>query len=147
MVEPQWPIDPSSAASAGQNSLYTSWFRDGQRRLAGLGLGPSTITTSTILVDQPIGVAGAVLRYNLGAGLMVMTPEIYDTLAGTISKYSDYTGELIAVQLPNNTTLDVAVVDRHHLQTSRASIGDARAHPDLRGRQSARAASGHRDPR
>ena len=111
-VEPQWPIDPSSAASAGQNSLYTSWLRDGQRRLAGLGLGPSTITTSTILVDQPIGAAGAVLRYNLGAGLMVTTPQIYDTLAGTISKYSDYTGELIAAQLPNNTTLDVAVVDR-----------------------------------
>jgi hypothetical protein len=120
-VEPQWPLDPSSAASAGQNSLYTSWLRDGQRRLAGLGLGPSTITTSTILVDQPIGATGAVLRYDLGAGLMVTTPQIYDTLAGTISKYSDYTGELIAAQLPNNTTLDVAVVDR--------IIGDLLVHP------------------
>jgi hypothetical protein len=111
-VEPQWPIDPSFAASAGQNSLYTSWLRDGQRRLADLGLGPSTITTSTILVDKPIGAPGAILRYNLGAGLMVTTPKIYDTLPGTISKYSDFTGELIAAQLPNNTTLDVAVVDR-----------------------------------
>ena len=111
-VEPQWPIDPSSAASAGQSSLYTSWLRDGQRRLAGLGLGPSTLTTSTILVDQPIGDAGAVLRYNLGAELMVTTPQIYDSLAGSIKAYSDYKGELIAAQLPNNTTLDVAVVDR-----------------------------------
>jgi len=111
-VEPQWPIDPSSAASAGQNSLYTSWLRDGQRRLAGLGLGPSILTPSTIIVDQPIGAAGAVLRYNLGAGLMVTTPEIYDTLAGTISKYSDYKGELVPARLPNNTTLDVAVADR-----------------------------------
>lgn len=111
-VEPQWPIDPSSAASASQNSLYTSWLRDGQGRLAGLGLGPSTLTTSTILVDQPIGAAGAVLRYNLGAGLMVTTPQIYDTLAGSISRYSDYKGELVPAHLPNNITLDVAVVDR-----------------------------------
>lgn len=111
-VEPQWPIDPSSAASAGQNSLYTSWLRDGQGRLAGLGLGPSTLTQSTVLVDQPIGAAGAVLRYNLGAELMVTTPQIYDTLAGTISKYSDYKGELVPAHLPNNSTLDVAVVDR-----------------------------------
>ena len=110
-VEPQWPIDPSSAASAGQSSLYTSWLRDGQRRLAGLGLGPSTITASTILVDQPIGAAGAVLRYNLGAELMVTTPAIYDTLAGSIKAYSDYKGELVPARLPNNTTLDVAVVD------------------------------------
>ena len=111
-VEPQWPIDPSSAASAGQNSLYTSWLRDGQARLAGLGLGPSTLTTSTILADQPIGEAGAVLRYNLGAELMVTTPQIYDTLTGSIKGYSDYRGELIPARLPNNSTLDVAVVDR-----------------------------------
>ena len=111
-VEPQWPIDPSAAAAAGQSSLYTSWLRDGQQRLAGLGLGPSTVTPSTILVDQPIGAAGAVLRYNLGAELMVTTPQIYDTLGGTISKYSDFKGELIPARLPNNTTLDVAVVDR-----------------------------------
>jgi Family of unknown function (DUF6049) len=111
-VEPQWPIDPSSAASDGQNSLYTSWLRDGQGRLAGLGLGPSILTPSTIIVDKPIGAAGAVLRYNLGAELMVTTPQIYDTLGGTISKYSDYKGELVPARLPNNATLDVAVVDR-----------------------------------
>ena len=120
-VEPQWPIDPSSAASAGQNSLYTSWLRDGQGRLAGLGLGPSTLTPSTILVDKPIGAAGAVLRYNLGAELMVTTPQVYDTLAGTISKYSDYKGELVPARLPNNATLDVAVVDR--------IVADLLAHP------------------
>lgn len=120
-VEPQWPIDPSSAASAGQNSLYTSWLRDGRGRLAGLGLGPSTLTPSTIVVDKPIGAAGAVLRYNLGAELMVTTPQVYDTLAGTISKYSDYKGELVPARLPNNATLDVAVVDR--------IVSDLLAHP------------------
>ena len=110
-VEPQWPIDPSSAASAGQNSLYTSWLRDGQGRLAGLGLGPSTLTSSTIIVDQPIGAAGAVLRYNLGAELMVTTPQLYATLPGSIKAFSDYKGELVPARLPNNSILDVAVVD------------------------------------
>ena len=47
-------IDPSAAAAAGQGSLYTSWLRDGQDRLASLGLGPAVVSQSTIFVDQPI---------------------------------------------------------------------------------------------
>jgi hypothetical protein len=111
LAEPQWPIDPSAAAAAGQESLYTSWLRDGQDRLGGLGLGPAIISRSTIFVDQPIGTDGATLRRNLGAGLMVMTPDIFDTLPGAIKAYSDYTGELFAATLPNNTTFELAVVD------------------------------------
>ncbi|MEP7045300.1 MAG: DUF6049 family protein [Ilumatobacteraceae bacterium] len=112
VVEPQWPIEPSAAASAGQGALYTSWLRAGQDRLAGLGLGPAVTTTSTILVDQPIGETGAVLRRNLLTSLMVMTPTVYDTLDGSIKQFSDYRGELVPANLPNNTTLDIAVVDR-----------------------------------
>ena len=40
IAETQWPIDSSAAAAAGQNSLYTSWLRDGQDRLVGLGARP-----------------------------------------------------------------------------------------------------------
>lgn len=112
LAEPQWPIDPSAAAAAGQDSLYTSWLRAGQDRLGGLGLGPALISRSTIFVDQPIGVDGATLRRNLGAGLMVMTPDVFNGLRGAIQGFSDYTGELFAAGLPNNTTLDVAVVDQ-----------------------------------
>ena len=111
VAEPQWPIDPSQAAAAGQDSLYTSWLRDGQDGLTNLGLGPAIISRSTILVDQPIGAQGATLRRNLGAGLMAMSPQIYDKLTGTIGAYSDFTGELIAAKLPNGTAFDVAVVD------------------------------------
>jgi hypothetical protein len=111
IAEPQWPIDPSAAAAAGQDSLYTSWLRDGQDRLGGLGLGPANISRSTFFADQPIGPEGATLRRNLGAGLMVMTPQLYATLDGTIGNFSQNKGELIGADLPNNTTLDVAVVD------------------------------------
>lgn len=111
IAEPEWPIDPSAAAAVGQEPLYTSWLRDGEERLAVLGLGPAVLSRSTIFVDQPVTSAGAVLRRNLGAALMVMTPEIYDGLDGTIGAFSDFTGELIAADLPNNTTFDAAVVD------------------------------------
>ena len=111
LAEPQWPIDPSAAAAAGQAQLYTTWLRDGQARLGLLGLGPSTITTSTIFADEPIGGDGAALRFDLGAALMVMTPQIYDSLDGTIFSFSDYKGQLVSAELPNNRELDVAVVD------------------------------------
>ncbi|MEP7112548.1 MAG: DUF6049 family protein [Ilumatobacteraceae bacterium] len=122
-AEPQWPIDPSTAAAAGQGSLYTSWLRDGQDRLVGLGLGPAIISRSTIFVDQPISAEGLTLRRNLGAGLMVMTPQLYDDLVphGAIGLYSDYTGALFAAELPNDTAFDVAVVDH--------SISNLLVHP------------------
>lgn len=111
VAEPQWPIDPSVAAAAGQDSLYTSWLRAGQDRLVSLGLGPAVISRSTFFADEPIGSEGATLRRNLGAGLMVMTPAIYKGLAGSIKEFSDYRGELVPAELPNKTVLDVAVVD------------------------------------
>ncbi len=75
VAEPQWPLDPAAAALAGQELLYTSWRRDGQERFAELGLGGAVVSTSTILVDQPIGVEGAALRWRDGARLMVVSPE------------------------------------------------------------------------
>jgi hypothetical protein len=40
-----------------------------------------------------------------------MTPQLYDTLTGSIKVFSDFKGELIAATLPNGTSFDVAVVD------------------------------------
>ena len=121
VAEPQWPIDPSAAAVAKQELLYTSWRRDGQQRFAELGLGAAVVSTSTILVDQPIGAEGAALRWRDGARLMVVSPKIYDGLHGSISVFSDNLGELVAGELPNDITLDVAVVDH--------TISQLLAHP------------------
>ena len=112
LADPQWPIDPSAAVAAGQASLYTSWLRAGQARLGGLGLGPAIISRSTIFVDKSISADGATLRRDLGAGLMVMTPDVFNGLDGAIQRYSDYTGELFAAALPNDIAVDVAVVDQ-----------------------------------
>jgi hypothetical protein len=111
LVEPQWPLDPSVAAAAGQGPLYTSWLRDGQAKLTSLGLGPAMVSRSTIFADQPISDGGATLRRDQGAGLMVMTPDVYEVLDGSIGRFSQNRGELIDVQLSNNTSIDGAVVD------------------------------------
>ncbi len=121
VADPEWPLDPSAAASAAQAPLYTTWLRNGQDRLVSLGLGPGIITRSTIFVDHPIGFEGATLTRNLGAGLMVMTPEIYDGLDGSIAAFSDFRGELVPADLPNDTVFDIAVVDH--------TISDLLVHP------------------
>jgi hypothetical protein len=121
VAEPQWPIDASAAAVAKQDVLYTSWRRNGQDQFASLGLGRAVVSTSTILVDQPLGAEGAAMRFRDGAGLMVLSPEIYDHLTGTIGSYSDNKGELIEAKLPDDVTLDVAVVDH--------AISNLLAHP------------------
>jgi hypothetical protein len=111
LAEPQWPLDPSAAAVAGQGPLYTSWLRAGQAKLTSLGLGPAIVTRSTIFVDQPISDAGATLRRDQGAGLMVMTQDVYEDLDGSIGLFDQFRGELINAQLSNNTDLDGVVVD------------------------------------
>ncbi len=121
VADPEWPLDPSAAASAGQGPLYTTWLRNGQDGLSSLGLGPGIITRSTILVDHPIGSEGATLTRNLGAGLMVMTPAVYDGLDGSIGAFSDYRGELVPADLPNGAVFDIAVVDH--------TISDLLVHP------------------
>lgn len=121
VVEPQWPLDASVAAAAQQDQLYTAWWRAGKDSLRELGLGPSLISTSSVLVDSAIGSAGASLRRNLGAELIVMSPEVYDDLDGSIQAFTDFTGGLVSADLPNGTSIDIAVVD--HI------ISEMLAHP------------------
>lgn len=110
IAETKWPLDASEAAAANQQALFTSWLRDGQDQLAGLGLGPSVMTRSTIFASTPISTEGATLQRDLGAGLMVVTPDLYDSFDGTIYFFSDNKGELIQSQLPIGT-FDTAVID------------------------------------
>ena len=56
-------------------------------------------------------IGGATLRRDQGAGLMVMTPDIYEETRRHDRPVQPEPGELIDVQLPNDTGLDGAVVD------------------------------------
>lgn len=130
VAEPEWPLDASAAGAAQQDELYTAWLRDGRDQLRQLGLGPAVISSSTVLVDDPnhpLGATGATLQRNLGAELLVMTPKIYDTLDGSIGPYSDNRGALFAADLPNGTSISVAVVDHKISQL----LSDPLATPEL----------------
>ena len=52
---------------------------------------------------------------------MVMTPDVYDGLDGSIGAFSDYRGELVPADLPNGAVFDIAVVDH--------TISDLLVHP------------------
>lgn len=119
VAEPLWPIDPSVAAAAGQQALYTTWLRDGARTLR--SQLQNSVSRSTVFVDRPISAEGATLLSNLDAELMVITPSIYDTLGGSIKQYSDSTGELAAADLTDNDSINVGVIDH--------AISELLAHP------------------
>jgi hypothetical protein len=106
---PMLPLDPSLAANADQQALYTQWLRDGEDSLA---KSVSVAAQRTIaLVDQPLDTAGGVLLRDLGARLLVMSTSIYDSLPSSLGAFTDTT-QLVQVQVADGVTVDAAVVDR-----------------------------------
>jgi hypothetical protein len=106
---PRLPLDPSLAANASQQALYTQWLRDGEDSLA---KSVSVAAQRTIaLVDQPLDTAGAALLRDLGVRLFVMSPSIFDSLPNSLGSFTDNT-QLVQVQIADGITVDAAVVDR-----------------------------------
>ena len=106
---PVLPLDPSLAAAAGQQALYTQWLRDGEDSLA---KSVSVAAQRTIaFVDQPLNTAGGALLRDLGARLLVITPSVYDALPNSLGRLTDTT-QLVQVQVADGVTIDAAVTDR-----------------------------------
>lgn len=78
VAQPVLPIDPSAAAAASPER-YTVWLREGEDELAAIAAEPAS--RSVAFVDHPISAAGAALVRDLGARLLVATPEVWETLA------------------------------------------------------------------
>lgn len=78
IAQPVLPIDPSAAAVASP-SRYTVWLRDGEDELASIATEPAS--RSVAFADQPLSAEGAALVRDLGARLVVTTPEVWATLA------------------------------------------------------------------
>ena len=103
-----------------RSSLYTSWRRDGQ--------APSCRASDSVQRSSARRRSSSTTRSaprvprcasTCGAGLMVMTPSDLRRARRHDRRLQRLQGRAVAAQLPNNTTLDVAVVDRHHLATAR----------------------------
>lgn len=106
---PSLPLDPSLAASAGQQALYTQWLRDGEDILGDVA---TTSSSSTIaIVDEPLSQAGGALLRDLGARLLVLPVAEYDELPGTLGGFTD-SSQLVQIEVNPGVTVDAAVVDR-----------------------------------
>jgi hypothetical protein len=106
---PVLPLDPSLAAAASQQALYTQWLRDGEDSLA-KNLSVAAQRTVTF-VDQPLNTAGGALLRDLGARLLVITPSVYDSLPNSLGTFTDTT-QLVQVQVADGVTIDATVTDR-----------------------------------
>jgi len=113
LSEPSLPLDPSAAAAAGQQALYTQWLRDGEDTLAAAVTKPSLRTLA--FVAAPLSAAGGALLRDLGGRLVVITPKQYDTLPNEAGQYyRGYTDttSLIELNVGSDTTLDAVILDR-----------------------------------
>ncbi len=106
---PSLPLDPSSAAAAGQQALYTQWLRDGEDSLA-TSTSANPVRTA-VVVDSPLSQGGGALLRDLGARLLVLPVDLYYGLPNTLGGFTDTT-QLVQIQVSPGVTVDATVVDR-----------------------------------
>ncbi len=109
LSSPRSPLDPSSAAAAGSSTLYTQWLRDGEDDLAGIVAKPSRRTLA--FLDSALTQDGGALLRDLGARLMVTTPEVFDALPNTTGVFTDFS-QLVQVEVAPGVTVGLTVTDR-----------------------------------
>lgn len=106
---PRVPLDPSAAAAAGQEALFTKWLREGENTISSLdGTPPSD--RSVWLSSSPLTTAGASLLRNLGTRMLVLQPDEYAAAGGSLGAFTDTT-QLLQTQLPDNTVMPTMVID------------------------------------
>ncbi len=115
------PLDPSVAASAGQSALYTQWLRDGEDIVAADMPAPTVRTAQ--FVDHTVTTPGATLLRDLGTRLLVLTPDVYRSLDGSLGGFADTT-QLVGIALDDDAQLEGAIVDRRIADTLERSAKD-----------------------
>jgi hypothetical protein len=108
LSSPLLPLDPSAAAAAGQQSLYTQWLRDGEDGLAAIANEPAVRTVT--LLDHPISADGGALARDMGARLFVLTPELFTGLLDPSAAFTDVSG-LVDVRVAGGAMVPATVVD------------------------------------
>ena len=107
---PVLPLDPSAAVAAGQRDLYTRWLAQGEDLFGSADL-PGTTLRAAAAITTPLSEPGGELLRDLGTRLLLLTPELFDSLEGGIGGFTD-TSQLVQVHLDDNRTFDAAIVDR-----------------------------------
>jgi hypothetical protein len=110
LADVRWPLDPSVAADAGRQTLYTDWLRRGEDAVADLG-GGLIPSRAVHLIDRPTSAAGAALLGDLGARVLVISPPVYDATPNTLGGFVDTT-QTIGVGVDDAAAIDAIVLDR-----------------------------------
>lgn len=108
LATPEWPLDPTEAATAGRAELYRDWLRSGEDLLA--DFASTTPTRSVMVVDGRPSAAGVGLLRDAGARLLVLPAATYDRLPDSLGSSTDTT-QLIQLEVELGTTVDAAVID------------------------------------
>lgn len=106
---PRYPLDPSLAAAAGQQGLFTEWLRQGEDDLT--GFMTNLPSDSVAIMDGPLSDGGGALLRDLGTRLIVTTPEIFDPLPNSTGIFTD-SSQLVQLEVAPGITVDATLVDR-----------------------------------
>ncbi len=109
LSQPRVPLDPSAAAAADQEALFTRWLREGENAISSLDGAPPS-DRSVWLSSSPLTTAGASLLRNLGTRVLVLSPDEYAAATGSLGASTDTT-QLLQTQLPDNTVMPTMVID------------------------------------
>lgn len=111
LAQPSIPLDPSAAAAADQQDLFTQLLRSGEDDTAARAVvRPSR---SAWIESAPLTTAGAALLRDLGVGLLLLSPETYADAGAGGGYLRDYTlySQLRNTQLPDGSSIATAIFD------------------------------------
>ena len=111
LSQPSIPLDPSSAAAAGQEELFTDLLQLGEDETVQLvGVQPER---TVWLEDRPLTVEGAALLRSRGVNLVVLSPQTYAAAGLDGGFFGGYTlySQLRSLQLPEDAVVPAAITD------------------------------------
>jgi len=128
LASPSPTLDPSAAAAAGLDDTFARALRAGED-LVGAAFPSSPPRRSGWLVDDPISASGAsMLRDPLGFDVLVFDDDVYNSLAGGIGGYHDWSQSFV-VDLGDGATLPGVIVSPSSRWLDRGDLDDRQLTP------------------
>ncbi|MEI7618684.1 MAG: hypothetical protein WCK14_08700 [Actinomycetota bacterium] len=132
--QPRIPFDPSAAVAANNSALFTQLLREGENAISALGETPPSDRSIWWSWGQ-LTTPGASLVRDLGARLLVLSPNEYANAKGSLGPGTDTT-QLLMTTLPDATSvptlvLDAAFADRLASTSPPTELGAIYAAADL----------------
>jgi hypothetical protein len=118
---PVLPLEPSAAAASGQADLYAQFLSRGEDLITDL-VPRAQVQRIVHVVRQPFTPQAAALQRTAGARLMVLGFDDYLQADGGNGMFTD-TSQLVAIALPNDSSVPAALIDPHIAQRLEDGVG------------------------